>query len=246
MDEAILVAEQLDGGVERLTLNRPQRLNAINQPMVEALLAHFEGRRRDTATRVILVRGAGRAFSSGADLKAMGTPDALRDGPRGDWMLRDLMKAMRACPQPVVSLVRGPAAGGGLAIALASDIIVASETANFVPAFIGIGLSGAELGVSWRLQRTIGIARTREMLLTGRPMNAADALRLGLVSAVTPDAELDDYGLGIAADMLKAAPDALRLSKRSFDATLEAVSFDAALEIEERAQMLMINRRPAS
>jgi enoyl-CoA hydratase/carnithine racemase len=242
-DEPILVAEQLEGGLERLTMNRPGRLNAINHPMAEALLAHFESRRRDEATRVILLRGAGRAFSSGADLKALGQPDALRDGPKGDWVLRDLMKAMRACPQPVVSLVRGPAAGGGLALALASDIVVASETAAFHSAFITIGLSGAELGASWRLQRMIGVSRAREMLYTGRPLNAADALSLGLVSAVTPDAELDDYGLALAADMLKARPDALRLSKRSFDATLEAISFDAALELEERAQMLMINRR---
>ena len=243
MDEQILMAEDLGDGLERLTLNRPARLNALNQPMAEALLAHFEGRRRDTATRVILLCGAGRAFSSGADLKAAGQPDALQDGPRGDWVLRDLMKAMRACPQPIIALVRGPAAGGGLALALASDIIVASETAAFHSAFINVGLSGAELGASWRLQRTIGVSRAREMLYTGRPLKAADALTCGLVSAVTPDAELDAYGLALAADMLRAQPDALRLSKRSFDATLDAVSLDAALEIEERAQMLMIARR---
>jgi enoyl-CoA hydratase/carnithine racemase len=242
-DEDILKVETLDGGLERLTMNRPDRLNALNHPMAEALLAHFESRRRDQATRVILVTGAGRAFSSGADLKALGQPDALQDGPRGDWVLRDLMKAMRACPQPVVSLVRGPAAGGGLAIALASDIIVASETARFHSAFINVGLSGAELGTSWRLQRAIGISRAREMLYTGRPLPAAEALSLGLVSAVVADGELDAYGLALAADMLKAQPDALRLSKRSFDATLEAISFDAALELEERAQMLMIHRR---
>jgi enoyl-CoA hydratase/carnithine racemase len=245
-DEPILVAEQLDGGVERLTMNRPSRLNALNHPLAEALLAHFEGRRRDEATRVILIRGAGRAFSSGADLKAAGQPDALQDGPKGDWVLRDLMKAMRACPQPVISLVRGPAAGGGLVIALASDIIVASETAAFHTAFINVGLSGAELGASWKLQRMIGVSRAREMLYTGRPLNAADALSLGLVSAVTPDAELDAYGEALAKDMLRAQPDALRLSKRSFDATLDAVSLDTALEIEERAQMLMIARRGKS
>lgn len=243
-DDDILKVEPLESGLERVTMNRPDRLNALNHPLAEALLAHFESRRRDEDVRVILVCGAGRGFTAGADLKAMGQPDALRDGPKGDWVLRDLMKAMRACPQPIVSLVRGPAAGGGLAIALASDIIVASETAAFHSAFISIGLSGAELGVGWRLQRAIGISKAREMLYTGRPLKAAEALATGLVSAVVPDAELDAYGLALAADMLKAQPDALRLTKRSLDATLEAVSFDAALEIEERAQMLMINRRP--
>ena len=246
MDDAILVSEMLGDGLERLTLNRPNRLNALNQPMAEALLAHFESRRRDEDSRVIVIRGAGRAFSSGADLKAMGQPDALRDGPRGDWVLRDLMKAMRACPQPLIALVKGPAAGGGLTLALACDVIVAGESAAFHSAFINIGLSGAELGVSWRLQRTIGVSRAREMLLTGRPINAVDALRLGLVSATVPDDDLDAHGLALAADMLKARPDALRLSKRSFDATLDAVSLDTAMEIEERAQMLMIARRGAS
>lgn len=245
MDEPILNVERLDGGLERLTLNRPARLNAMNHPMAEALLAHFESRRRDESVRVIVIRGAGRAFSSGADLKAAGQPDALRDGPDGDWVLRDLMKAMRACPQPLIALVRGPAAGGGLALALACDVIIAAESAAFHSAFINIGLSGAELGVSWRLQRTIGVSRAREMLLAGRPILAAEALRLGLVSATVPEADLDDYGLALAADMLKARPDALRLSKRSFDATLDAISLDAAMEIEERAQMLMIARRRA-
>ena len=245
MDEPILHIERLEGGLERVTLNRPNRLNALNHPMAEALLAHFESRRRDTDVRVIVIRGAGRAFCSGADLKAAGQPDALRDGPEGDWVLRDLMKAMRACPQPLIALVRGPAAGGGMALALACDVIVAAESAAFHSAFISIGLSGAELGASWRLQRAIGVSRAREMLLTGRPLNAADALRLSLVSATVAEDQLDDYGLALAADMLKARPDALRLSKRSFDATLEPISLDAAMEIEERAQMLMIARRRA-
>ncbi len=239
----ILQVEAL-GAVERLTLNRPERLNALNQPLTDALLAHFEARRRDTAVRVILIRGAGRAFCSGADLKAAGQSDALQDGPNGDWVLRDLMKAMRVCPQPIIALVKGAAAGGGLAIALAADVIVAGESAAFHSAFINVGLSGSELGVSWRLQRAIGLSRAREMLLTGRPLRAADALTTGLVSAVTPDADLDAYGMALAEDMLKARPDALRLSKRSFDSALETGSFDAALEVEERAQMLMIARRP--
>jgi enoyl-CoA hydratase/carnithine racemase len=243
MADDILQVETLADGLERLTLNRPERLNALNHPMAEALLGHFESRRRDEGVRVIVIRGAGRAFSAGADLKAAGQPDALQDGPRGDWVLRDLMKAMRACPQPIISLVKGPAAGGGLAIALASDIIVAGQSVAFHPAFMGVGLSGAELGVSWRLQRAVGYPKARHMLLSGRPLTANDAFCAGLVSAVVPDAELDTYGEALAADLLKARPDALRLTKRSLDATLESVSLDTALEIEERAQMLMIARR---
>ncbi|MFI4974467.1 MAG: enoyl-CoA hydratase/isomerase family protein [Caulobacterales bacterium] len=244
MDQAedILQVEAI-GDIRRLTLNRPSRLNALNQPLTDALLGYFEARRRDAEARVILIRGAGRGFCAGADLKAAGQEDALRDGPNGDWVLRDLMKAMRGCPQPIISLVKGPAAGGGVAIALSSDVIIAGESANFVTAFIRVGLSGSELGVGWRLQRAIGVSRAREALLSNRPINAADALRTGLVSSVVPDEALDEAGLALARDMLLASPDALRLTKRSLDADLEIPSFDIAMEAEERAQMLMIARR---
>jgi len=241
--EILTVARE--GVVETVTLNRPDRLNALNQPLADALLAHFEAKRRDGDTRVILLAGAGRAFCSGADLKSADGPDRLRDGPDGNWVLRDLLKAMRRCPQPIVALVQGAAAGGGLAIALAADIIVAGESAAFHPAFIKIGLSGSELGVSWRLQRTIGVSRAREMLLTGRPMLAEEALSSGLVSSVVPDADLAGRGQSLAAEMLKAAPDALRVSKRTFDATLEIAGFETALEMEERAQIQIIRANAA-
>jgi enoyl-CoA hydratase/carnithine racemase len=243
--EEILTVETHDG-VADVVLNRPDRLNALNQPLSEALLAWFEARRRDADTRVIILRGAGRAFCSGADLKAGGQPDRLRDGPNGDWGLRDLLLAMRRAQAPIIALVHGAAAGGGLAIALAADVIIAAESAAFHPAFIKIGLSASELATSWRLQRTIGVSRAREMLLTGRPLSAAEALRTGLVSAVVPDAELVAYGRSLAEDMLKAAPDALRVSKRTFDATLEINSFASALELEERGQIQMIRAGAAA
>jgi len=244
-DETILQVLEADG-LARVTMNRPDRLNALNQPMADALLAYFESKRRDAGTRVIVLTGAGRAFCSGADLKAAGTPERLRDGPNGDWVLRDLMKAMRACPQPIIACVKGAAAGGGLALALASDIILAGESAAFHPAFSKIGLSGSELGVSWRLQRLIGAARARLMLYTGRPMRAAEALAAGLVSAVVADDALDAEGASVAAELLAMAPDALRITKRTFDATLEAASFDTALEIEERGQIQMIRQNAAA
>jgi len=242
MSEEILQVEEI-GAIRRVTLNRPNRLNALNQPMADALLAYFEARRRDSEARVIIIRGAGRAFCAGADLKAMGQPDQLRDGANGDWVLRDTMQAMRSCPQPIISTVRGAAAGGGLTIALASDIIVASESAMFFTAFIKVGLTGSELGAGWRLQRTVGISRAREALYANRPINAADALRTGLVSAVTPEDSLDAYGEQLAKEMLEFQPDALRLTKRSLDHDLELPTAALAMEAEERAQMLMIHRR---
>ncbi|HEX2592995.1 MAG TPA: enoyl-CoA hydratase/isomerase family protein [Rhizomicrobium sp.] len=242
MSDDILQVEEI-GAIRRVTLNRPNRLNALNQPLADALLAYFEARRRDTEARIIIVRGSGRAFCAGADLKAAGTPEALQDGPKGDWVLRDLMHAMRNCPQPIISTVRGAAAGGGLALALASDIIVASESAVFYTAFIKVGLTGSELGAGWRLQRTMGVSRAREALYANRPISSADALRTGLVSAVTPEDGLDAYGEKLAAEMLECQPDALRLTKRSLDHDLELPTAALAMEAEERAQMLMIHRR---
>jgi enoyl-CoA hydratase/carnithine racemase len=246
MSETPVLDVHSHGAVDTVTLNRPDRLNALNQPLTDALLGYFEGKRRDTACRVIFVRGTCRGFCSGADLKAAGQPDRLRDGPDGDWVLRDLLKAVRACPQPIIALVHGAAAGGGLAIALAADVIVAGATASFHPAFIKIGLSASELGVSWRLQRTIGISAAREMLLTGRPMNAAEALRTGLVSHVVADDELLACGQTMADEMLRAAPDALRISKHSLDSALEIADFATALEFEERGQILMIRQGAAT
>ena len=236
---------QAHGAAEIVTLNRPDRLNALNQPLADALLAYFERKRRDTACRVVILQGAGRGFCSGADLKASGQPDRLRDGPNGDWVLRDLLKAMRACPQPIIALVHGAAAGGGFAIALASDVILAGASAAFHPAFIKIGLSASELGVAWRLQRTIGISLAREMLLTGRPMTASEAHRAGLVSHVVPDEQLLTNGQALADEMLRSAPDALRVSKRSLDAALEIGDFATALEFEERGQIHMIRQGAA-
>lgn len=230
------------GEVQYVSLNRPERLNALNQQVAVDLLAYFEGLRRNEAIRVVVLRAEGRAFCSGADLKA--TPaEALKEGAKGDWTLSDVMKAMRDCPQPIVCLVQGAAAGGGMAIALSADIIVCADDAVFHPAFMKIGLSGAELGVSWRMQRSMGAARAREVLFTSRPVPAAEAVATGMASVLVPRAELDEKGKAIAESMLIAGPDALRVTKRTVDATLEASSFNAAMEIEERGQMLMINRR---
>jgi enoyl-CoA hydratase/carnithine racemase len=123
---------------------------------------------------------------------------------------------------------------------------VAAESAAFHPAFIKIGLSASELGVSWRLQRTIGLSAAREMLLTGRPMNAASALRTGLVSQVVADDTLLEAGLTMAGEMLRAAPDALRISKHSLDSALEIADFGTALEFEERGQITMIRQGAAA
>ena len=143
----------------------------------------FHALQFEEEVKTVVVTGAGGNFCSGGDVFEIIEPLLSRDMPgimQFTRMTGDLVKAMRACPQPIISLVNGAAAGGGLALALASDIIIASTKASFVPAFIKIGLSGSELGVSWRLQRTMGISKAREFLFTSRPMSAEQALENGM------------------------------------------------------------------
>ncbi len=241
MTDPLLVRHE--GEIDIVSMNRPARLNALDETLTRALLDYFEQRRRDGTVRVILLTGSGRGFCAGADVRAFTAQgerplEGLWDG---DWRLRDLIWAMRACPQPVIALVNGPAAGGGLAFVLASDVVIAAEGAVFVPAFGSVGLSGAELGVAWRLQRAVGTALARDMCFTGRTLSAPEALQFGLASRVVAGSALMDCGLACARDMLAMAPDALRLTKRSMDAALES-GFAATMELEERAQLLMMMR----
>lgn len=239
---SLLLTECVEG-IATVTLNRPERLNAINQPLVEELLAYFEGLRRDESVRVVLLQGAGTGFCSGADVKAFGQPDMLQDGPsgKGDWYVRDLLRAMRNCPQPIITLVHGAAIGAGFIMALCSDVIIATENARFRTAFINLGLTGSETGMAWRLQRTLGLSRAREMMLTGkRDLSADEALQGGLVSAVVAEEALAEHGLVLAREMAEAPIAALRMTKRALDAALEIASVDAAMEMDERGQLLTV------
>lgn len=236
-DDVLLVTRE--GPVTIVTLNRPHRRNAFNLALSEALLAFFEDRRRDKDCKVIVLRGAGDHFGVGLDIIAVANEGdqmiaALDDG---DWVPTDMLRAMRACPQPIIALANGSVAGGGLALVLAADIILASETAFFCPAFINLGLSGTELGVSWRLQRAMGLSLARELVYTAGRVDAQRALAAGLVSRVMPQERLDAEGLSMARQIASATQDALRLTKRNLDLTLQSNSLEMAYELEERAQM---------
>ncbi|MBO9695230.1 MAG: enoyl-CoA hydratase/isomerase family protein [Sphingopyxis sp.] len=235
-DEVLQV--ERDGPVTIATINRPHRRNALNGELTDALLAFFRAQRRDRESKVIILRGSGDHFCVGADLIDAASEGSLSDGiDQGDWSVTEVTRDMRACPQPIVALANGAVAGGGMAYALAADIILASDTAFFCTAFMDIGLSGTELGVSWRLQRTMGLSLARELIFTSGRIAAQDAANAGLVSRVVPAAELQAEGLALAQRMARYTQDALRLTKRNLDIALQSPLIEVAIELEERSQM---------
>lgn len=228
-------------GVDWVTLNRPERLNALNPRMVDELLDYFHNLYMDHGVRIVVLRGAGRAFCAGIDIKESIGANNLRnpaDGLRAQRRISEIVMRMRRAPQPIVSLINGAASGGGFAFALASDIRIAAPAARMNAAFIRLGLSACDIGVSYFLPRLIGAAAASEYMLTGRFIDAEKALKLGLVSQIVPEHELDQVARGLVADMLHASPMGLRLTKECLNMSIDAPSLEAAIAMEDRNQIL--------
>ena len=231
------------GQVEWLTLNRPERLNAITGTMTQELCDYFRGLRQNHEVRIVVMRGAGRAFCAGLDIKEYTTPggDRTPDGAGrarpGDHLF-DIVELMRACPQPIVALVHGPACGGGFAFALAADIRIAGASARMNDAFVSLGRSGCELGLTYFLPRVVGLGIAAELMYTGSFIDAARAERVGLVSKVVPDEGLEAAALEYIDPMLRTAPFGLRMTKETLSAALKLNDLRAVIDLEERAQML--------
>ena len=231
----------IDGAVASVTLNRPARLNALNPLMVQELNAFFGGLSARSAARVVILRGSGRAFCAGLDLKEMqenGARKGVSEMLEVQKNVRDIMIAMRRCPQPVISIMQGAASGGGFALALASDIRLATPDARMNAAFIRIGLSACDVGVSYFLPRMVGASVAAEYLLTGRFIDAQRALALGLVSWVGPVEQLEAEARALAHDMLGATPLGLRLTKEALGLAIDAGSMEAVIAMEDRNQVL--------
>jgi len=231
-----------EGRATWLTLNRPAALNALDAAMVTELRDFFGGLGEDRETRVVVVRGAGRAFCAGLDLKEAGAGDgegtSTAAGLRAQRRISELVMQMRAAPQPIIAAVRGPACGGGFAIVLAADVRVAGESARMNAAFIRIGLSACDVGVSYFLPRLVGASLASELLLTGDFIDAPRALRCGLISRVVPDAELEKAGRAMAADILRNSPVGVRLTKDCLNWSIDAPTLEAAIAMEDRNQIL--------
>jgi enoyl-CoA hydratase len=231
-------------GVTQLTLNRPEKLNAMNAELIDELHDAFASIAADRSCRAVVLTGAGRGFCAGLDLGGYGTP-AGSEG-RGQVVggfgtqthIASLIPQMRALPVPVIAAVNGAAAGGGLALALGSDIRIAGGSARFNVAFVRIGLSGCDIGVSWLLPRLIGASRAWELMLTGRIIDAAEADHVGLVSRVVADAELIDSALETAALIAANSPWGVRMTKEVAWSQLEIGSLQAGIDMENRTQIL--------
>ena len=229
------------GQVDWVTLNRPESLNAIDTTMVTELRDYFGSLYEDAATRIVVLRGAGRAFCAGLDIKQAASGD--RTNPFGAGMgfqgyLAEVYIRMRRCPQPIICLVHGPACGGGFAFALASDIRIAGESARMNAAFIRIGLTACDMGVSYFLPRLVGTSVASELMLTGRFIEAERALATGLVSEVVPDADLAAAAAPYVEEMLTTSPMGLRLTKEGLNLGVDAPGLEAAMAIENRNQIL--------
>ncbi|WPG37047.1 enoyl-CoA hydratase/isomerase family protein [Variovorax sp. EBFNA2] len=240
----VLQIEQRDG-VAWLTLNRPERLNALDPVLVRALRDYFEGLNARSTERVVVLQGAGRAFCAGLDLKeqAGGEDLGVADMLEQQKGIRDIMLAMRRCPQPIVCVVQGAASGGGFALALASDVRLVTPDARMNAAFIRIGLSACDVGVSYFLPRMVGSSVAAEYMLTGRFMDAQRAYALGLVSRVDALPALQTEAQALADDMLNATPVALRLTKEALGLAVDAGSMEAVIAMEDRNQVLCTQTR---
>ena len=232
-----------EGGVDWVTLNRPEQLNALNRALVADLNEYFGGLNARSPARVVVLRGAGRAFCAGLDLKeamerrAKGAP-SVSDNLQSQHAIRDIALKMRRCPQPIIAMVQGSAAGGGMALALAADIRLMTPEARMNAAFIKLGLSACDIGVSYFLPRMVGSSVAAEYMLTGRFLDAQRAHQLGLASRVAPLAELEVEARPFAADMLNATPLGLRLTKEALGHAIDANSMEAVIAMEDRNQIL--------
>ncbi|WP_375250320.1 enoyl-CoA hydratase/isomerase family protein [Sphingomonas sp.] len=230
------------GAADWLTLDRPDAMNAINTHMVGELADYFGRLVHDRSVRVVVMRGAGRAFCAGLDIKEAAGRQA-EEIPFGGGFgfqgyLADVYVKMRRCPQPIVSLIHGAACGGGFAFVLASDIRIAGESARMNAAFIKLGLSGCDMGVSYFLPRLVGLSVASELIMTGRFIDAKRSLATGLVSDVVADELLEEAGTAMARDLLAASPKGLRLTKEGINLAVDAPGLEAAMAIENRNQLL--------
>ena len=251
--------ELQENGIGRLTLNRPDKLNAMSFQMIKDLHALFDSLMVNLDCRVLILKAEGRAFCAGLDLKestilqSKKKPPELKEkfhflnAPDKDiikaklyaqWYTSNIIVKMRKINQPIIALVQGAASGAGFAFSLAADIRIASKNARFNNAFINVGFSGSDLGSSYYLPRLIGMSRAAEILYTGRFVDAYEAEKIGLVLSVVEEAKLLDTAIELAESMLHKSPLGLRMTKQALNLSLDSPSLETILQLENRAQML--------
>jgi 2-(1,2-epoxy-1,2-dihydrophenyl)acetyl-CoA isomerase len=228
-----VLLESLEDGLLTLTLNRPERRNALDEQLSFRLLEALERAATDQGVRAVLIRGSGKYFCVGGDVKSMAASDRTANAAERQVSLRRRMEASRLLhqmPKPTVAAINGAAAGAGLALALACDLRIAAESAKFTTAFAKVGLSG-DYGGSYFLTRAVGDAKARELYLTSPLLNAAQARELHLVSQVVPDADLEVASEQLARGLARGPTVTLGLIKMNLNAATSG-SLEAALDLE--------------
>jgi enoyl-CoA hydratase len=243
-DEAVLVSYPRDE-VALVTLNRPEKLNPMNQALIDGIYRACNEIEARPDLRVAILTGAGRGFCAGVDLAGFGgaVPGTEDQGPAQQFMglqqkIAGLVPRIQRLRIPVIAAVNGPAAGGGLALVLASDIRIAAASARFNVAFIRLGLSACDIGTSWLLPRIVGAGRAHELMLTGRIFDAAEAERIGLVTDVVADDALLDAAFAKADEIIANSPWAVFQTKEVMWSALEIPGRQAAMDLENRTQVL--------
>jgi len=253
--------ELREDGIGILTLNRPDKLNAMNFQMSEELHVIFDQLMVNLDCRVLILRAAGRAFCAGLDLResmvlqSKKKPQELKEkfffirAPDKDlikaklyaqWRTSHLIAKMRKISQPIIAIIQGPATGAGFTFALAADIRIAGKNGKMANSFINIGFSGADLASSYHLPRLIGMARAAEIIYTGRFVEADEAERIGLIYKLVEGDEnkLLDAALDIAGNLLTKSPLGLRMTKEAINLSLDSPSLETLMQLENRSQML--------
>lgn len=231
-------------GVTRVTLNRPDDMNTLTVDLVAQMHRVLRQIHDDHTCRVVVLTGAGRAFCAGLDLKGYGTIPGTEEfgapqrGMAVQQHIAEVVHLIRQIRQPVIAAVNGAAAGGGFAWACASDIRYCADTAKFGTAFIRLGISGCDMGVSWTLPRLIGVSRAWELIYTGRVIDATEAERLGIVSRSIPAEDLMDTVLEVAREIAANSPFGVWMTKEVLWANLETPGLRAGIDIENRNQIM--------
>jgi enoyl-CoA hydratase/carnithine racemase len=239
---SFLYNHNTETGVATITLNRPDRLNALTFEVYGELLQMFRALTAEAGVRVVVITGAGKAFCSGGDVHEIIGKLVERDA-RGllefTRMTCDLILAIRQCPRPVVAALNGTTAGAGAVIAIACDVRVAAASARIAFLFTKVGLAGADMGAAWLLPRMVGAGRATELLMTGDFITADEALRIGLYNRVVPDGEALTAATMFAEQLARGPSRALEITKAALNGEAH-LDLPAALEAEAQSQAALM------
>ena len=224
--------------VATVTLNRPDKLNALSGELMDSLVPSIERLAEDKEVRCLVVTGAGRGFCAGGDIAGMSSGEAIPDADPVARLRRreEVSRLLHEMPKPTIAMVNGPAAGAGLSIALACDIRIAGESARFGTAFVRVGFSG-DYGGTWMLQRLVGPAKARELYFTGELIDAREAERIGMVNRTVPDDRLADETRELAQRIAKGPPIALARMKQNMNLGLDS-DYSALLDSEAEGMIM--------